>query len=63
MVLNWGHEDFEEALDPKLSALAPLLVSLATQVRPEYGYLDKNLLAEDHVHEVFRWVYFNTSLI
>lgn len=52
-LLHFDPEDFEEALDPKLKSLAPMLHLMARQISPEYGYLQPPP-ARDHLHEAMR---------
>ncbi len=47
-------EDYlEHALDPGLRSLAPMLYDMASQIRPEYAYLDPPPVPE-HLHEPMR---------
>ncbi len=43
----------ESALDPKLAFLGQMLVRMAAQIRPEYGYLSPPP-PKDHLHESMR---------
>ncbi|KAI0075775.1 hypothetical protein K474DRAFT_1773051 [Panus rudis PR-1116 ss-1] len=52
-ILSHGVHTIEQILHPRLSSLAPLLVSLGRQVKPEYAYLSPSPPA-DHLHEAFR---------
>ncbi|KAL4250857.1 hypothetical protein ABKN59_008698 [Abortiporus biennis] len=49
-ILSNTEQTFARILHPSLKSLAPLLVSLTEQVRPEYAYL-KPAPFEDHLHE------------
>ncbi|KAI0076436.1 hypothetical protein K474DRAFT_1708154 [Panus rudis PR-1116 ss-1] len=52
-LLQYSVEKLQEALQPRLSSLTPLLRKLARQVMPEYAYLLPSP-PEDHLHEAFR---------
>ncbi|KAK7690219.1 hypothetical protein QCA50_006871 [Cerrena zonata] len=52
-LLTSFEEDWLDILHPKLSPLVPMMMRLAEQVKPEYGFLDSPPKA-DHLHEAFR---------
>jgi hypothetical protein len=53
LILDWREESLQAALHPKLASLAPMLVAMGTQIRPEYGYLSPSPRTE-HLHEAMR---------
>jgi hypothetical protein len=52
-LLNLTALQFREALHPELATLAPMLVSMCDQIRPEYSYLSP-APPKEHLHEAMR---------
>ncbi len=52
-LMNSSLEEIEETLDPQLASLGGMLLDMADQITPEYGYLSPPP-ARDHLHEAMR---------